>query len=64
LSFGHSIHFCLGASLARLEARIAVGALLERLPELAPASNGIPTMYQRLMFHGIKHLPVTSRRSA
>jgi cytochrome P450 len=38
LSFGGGIHFCLGAPLARLEARIAIPMLLQRLPniELAP----------------------------
>jgi cytochrome P450 len=34
LAFGHSIHFCVGAPLARLEARIAIPALLCRLPDL------------------------------
>ena len=34
LSFGHGVHFCLGASLARLELRIALPRLLSRLPEL------------------------------
>jgi cytochrome P450 len=34
LGFGHGIHFCLGAPLARLEARIALGLVLERLPRL------------------------------
>ena len=33
LAFGLGNHFCLGASLARLEARIAVELLLERLPD-------------------------------
>lgn len=35
VSFGHGIHFCLGAPLARLEARIAIVRLLERMPTLA-----------------------------
>ncbi len=34
LTFGHGHHFCLGASLARLEARIALPALLQRFPNL------------------------------
>jgi cytochrome P450 len=33
LAFGYGIHFCLGASLARLEARIALDELLQRFPE-------------------------------
>ena len=34
VSFGHGIHFCIGAPLARLEARIALRQLLERIPTL------------------------------
>ncbi|GAB2614971.1 cytochrome P450 [Kocuria himachalensis] len=34
LAFGHGVHFCLGANLARLETRIAVGVLVQRNPGL------------------------------
>ena len=35
LSFGHGVHFCVGAPLARLEGRIALPALFDRFPDLA-----------------------------
>ena len=34
LAFGHGVHFCLGAQLARLEAGLAIEALVTRLPAL------------------------------
>jgi cytochrome P450 len=33
LTFGHGIHFCLGAALARLEGRVVLDELLQRFPE-------------------------------
>lgn len=39
LAFGHGIHYCLGAPLARLEASIAMNGLLERFPDLQPIHN-------------------------
>ncbi|MDF5758674.1 cytochrome P450 [Spongiactinospora sp. TRM90649] len=37
LSFGHGAHYCLGAALARLEGRIAIGALIREFPGMALA---------------------------
>ncbi|MFF2656760.1 cytochrome P450 [Kitasatospora sp. NPDC058032] len=59
LSFGGGPHFCLGSQLARLEGEIAVPALLDRFPRLAPA--GIPTRRDRLVLRGYETLPITVR---
>jgi cytochrome P450 len=40
LSFGHGTHFCLGASLARLEGRVALGAFCRRFPAWQVESEG------------------------
>ena len=37
LAFGHGIHHCVGAPLARMETATAIGALLQRFPALSPA---------------------------
>jgi cytochrome P450 len=39
LTFGHGIHFCIGAPLARLEANIALGVLLDRYHDIAVATD-------------------------
>ena len=58
LAFGHGIHFCLGAPLARLEAQIAFPALLRRLPSLALATDSLEWI-DSLIFRGVTSLPVT-----
>jgi len=37
VAFGHGIHFCLGAPLARIEAQVAIGSLLRRYPDVVLA---------------------------
>ncbi len=49
-------HFCLGASLARLEARVMFEELITRFPDLEPA--GPPRRLRSNFIHGIKELPV------
>lgn len=39
LAFGHGVHYCVGAPLARMEIEIALGALLERFPNACPATD-------------------------
>lgn len=59
LAFGHGIHHCLGAPLARMEAEIAFSRLLERFPRLRLAEPGAePGWQQNLRFRGLTALPV------
>ncbi|MEU3069371.1 cytochrome P450 [Streptomyces sp. NPDC006906] len=59
LAFGHGAHYCLGAPLARMEARIAIGALLERCPGLAhDPSVGELDWLPGLLMRGTRGLPV------
>ena len=61
LTFGHGIHFCLGAPLARLEGRIALQHLARRLPDLTLDDAG-PAWADSLVLRGLLNLPV--RRGA
>lgn len=61
LAFGHGVHFCLGAGLARLEARIALGSLLARFPRLRLAVADSTLRWDRgdgLVLRGVGALPV------
>ncbi|MDV9189033.1 cytochrome P450 [Streptomyces sp. SR27] len=59
LAFGHGIHYCLGAPLARLEGRIALRTLLDRFPGLALDPEAEPWEWlPGLLIRGVRHLPV------
>jgi cytochrome P450 len=59
VAFGHGIHYCLGAPLARLEGQIAFGALLARFPGLALAADPATLRWrQSSLIHGLETLPV------
>lgn len=56
LAFGHGAHACAGMNVARLEARIAIGALARRFPRLA--LDGPAERDPRIRFRGFRRLPV------
>ncbi|MFJ4918694.1 cytochrome P450 [Streptomyces sp. NPDC088725] len=59
LAFGHGIHFCIGAPLARIEGRIAIRTLLERCPDLAHDPGAEPYNWlPGLLIRGVRNLPV------
>ena len=57
LAFGHGVHFCLGAPLARLEARIALEGILSRLPGLTLAPGSRLERMDSTIVYGLKELP-------
>jgi cytochrome P450 len=59
LAFGHGVHYCLGAPLARMEAEVALGALLARFPRISLAVP--PSELRRRpvsVMNGLESLPV------
>jgi cytochrome P450 len=59
VAFGHGIHYCLGAPLARMEAEVAFGALLSRFPRLSLTVPVTELRWRPSSFvHGLESLPV------
>ena len=56
LAFGQGAHACSGMNVARLEGRIAIGAMLKRYPRLALASPAIRD--RRVRFRGFRSVPL------
>ncbi|MEQ8860894.1 MAG: cytochrome P450 [Pseudomonadales bacterium] len=62
LGFGHGVHFCLGAHLARAETRLALRNLLKRFPDLRLAVEPSQLELQRMPgWHRYETLPVSAR---
>jgi cytochrome P450 len=57
--FGHGVHFCLGAGLARLEGRLALEALLDRFAEIHPGRVA-PVRLQSTVIRGFEALPLAT----
>jgi cytochrome P450 len=58
IAFGHGIHFCIGAALARLEARVALTDLFSRMETIELASDEPWEPRKALHVHGPAHLPI------
>lgn len=59
LAFGHGIHRCIGAELARMELRIALPRLFQRFPDLALAKPTEELTFRQLSFvFGVEELPI------
>jgi len=60
LAFGHGVHFCLGASLARLEGQIAISTLIQRMPNLHLSSASDQLRWRgTFVLRGLEALPVS-----
>lgn len=59
LGFAAGVHYCLGASLAKLEAQVAITSVIRRFPDLELA--GEPSWRDRLTIRGVDRLPVSLR---
>lgn len=62
VSFGHGIHLCLGLSLARLEARIAINALLARYPHMTLGDEAVSWTNNQLV-RGMEQLKIATNQA-
>ena len=62
LSLSRGIHYCLGAQLARLEARIVFETLLERFPEIELLDDR-PRFRSGVVLRGLRSLPLRATRA-
>lgn len=61
IAFGHGIHFCLGAALARMEATVAINRLLDRIPHLSLDVAPEELSWRKsLLIRGLAALPVST----
>ena len=62
VAFGHGIHFCIGQLLARVEARVAVGVLLDQYAEIR-LTPGVPLKFYSRGIFAARNVPVTVRHA-
>jgi cytochrome P450 len=62
LAFGHGIHFCVGAPLSRLEAKVAIEIMLERFQDIKiDRAQSLERIPAASAFFGVRALPMTFR---
>jgi cholest-4-en-3-one 26-monooxygenase len=64
MAFGVGAHFCLGSNLARLELRVMLDRLLDRIPDLALSGEGPLGRRANFFISGVEHMPVSFAPSA
>ena len=62
IAFGHGEHFCIGASLARVEARISFERLLARLDDVRLLNPGALSYVESFIVRGLNDLPMRCKR--
>ena len=63
VGFGHGIHFCLGAALARMEAQVAVGRILAHLPDFELDRDKLVDRNSLIMW-GKENIPIVRRETS